>query len=300
MIKRRELLVKSAAVVLGATNGLRAEEKVASAAKVAPPALFGLGVCEWTLNERTADPASLSLAASLGLDALEWDAGHPTAQAPERLPLSQPELLASFLEKKAQHPSVATPSLALGALNDIPYKSVKHTEAWLYDIIPSAQKLGIEVILVPFFGKGDLRGDEAGKREVIARLKRFAPTAEKSGISFGLESWLKADEIRSIIDEVASPAIRVYYDVGNLIKVGAPIHDEMRQLRTMINRIHLKDNHQLYGRPGGDMDFPAVRKTLDEIGYRGWLMIEGTAEPLGKEKSTAANLAYLRTIFPRS
>jgi len=38
---------------------------------------------------------------------------------------------------------------------------------------------------------------------------------------------------------------------------------------------------------------------MDEIGYRGWLVMEGTKMPLGVEESCRYDAEYLRTIFPR-
>jgi len=46
------------------------------------------------------------------------------------------------------------------------------------------------------------------------------------------------------------------------------------------------------------MNFPAVRKAMDDIGYRGWMQIEGVKTPLGVEESVRYDLNYLRSIFP--
>ena len=48
------------------------------------------------------------------------------------------------------------------------------------------------------------------------------------------------------------------------------------------------------------MNFPGVRRALDDIGYRGWTGIEGVKTPLGVEKSIRYDLDYLRPLFPRS
>ena len=46
------------------------------------------------------------------------------------------------------------------------------------------------------------------------------------------------------------------------------------------------------------MDFPAVRKAMDDIGYGGWFVVEGTEAPLGLEKSIRADVEFLRTLYP--
>ena len=45
------------------------------------------------------------------------------------------------------------------------------------------------------------------------------------------------------------------------------------------------------------MDFPAVRKALEDIGYKGWFVLEGTEMPLGVAASIRYDVDYLRTVF---
>jgi sugar phosphate isomerase/epimerase len=154
----------------------------------------------------------------------------------------------------------------------------------------------VNVVLVAFFAKGDLRGDKEGTEVVIERLKRVAPKAEKAGVILGVESWLSAEQHMDILDRVGSPAVQVYYDVGNSHKAGYDIFKEIRFLGKHICEFHAKDNDDLYGK--GSMNFPEVRRAMDDIGYRGWIQIEGTKFPLGAEESVRYDLEYLRGVFP--
>jgi len=186
-------------------------------------------------------------------------------------------------------------SLALGTLNEIPLKNDPRAEQWLSDSVDVLKAMGLTVVLVPFFGKGDLRNDKQGTDEVVAALKRVAPKAEKAGVILGLESWLSAEQHVDIIDRVGSPAVQVYYDVGNSQKAGYDIFKEIRWLGKRICEFHAKDNDDLYGK--GTMNFPEVRKAMEEIGYRGWMQIEGTTKPLGPVESTRYDVNYLRSVF---
>jgi hypothetical protein len=38
---------------------------------------------------------------------------------------------------------------------------------------------------------------------------------------------------------------------------------------------------------------------MDDIGYRGWIQIEGTKFPLGVEESVEYDAKYLHSVFPR-
>ena len=88
----------------------------------------------------------------------------------------------------------------------------------------------------------------------------------------------------------------MYYDVGNSHTQGYDIYEEIRWLgNKQICGFHAKDYKFLFGQ--GKVNFPAVRMAMDDIGYRGWIHIEG-AKPLGFKESFKQNEKYLRSIFP--
>jgi len=253
---------------------------------------FKIGVCDWQINKRS-DPAALEVAKKIGLDGVMVDIG----SLKNDLHLRRPEVQKSYKEA-ARQTGVAVSSIALGLLNDIPLKSDPRAEKWLADSVDVCQAMRLKVVLVPFFGKGDLKGDKAGTDAVVAAFKRVAPKAEKAGVILGVESWLSADQHVEILHRVGSPAVGVYYDVGNSQQAGYDVCKEIRFLGKRICEFHAKDYQDLYGK--GTMNFPAVRKAMDDIVYRGWIQIEGVKSPLGVEESVRYDLNYLRGIFPRT
>jgi sugar phosphate isomerase/epimerase len=256
----------------------------------ARPAGFKIGVCDWTINKR-ANPASLEVAKGIGLDGVQVDFGRDE----DDLPLFDPGLQQKFIEARQKH-QVEIASLALGVLNGIPYKSDPRAERWVDRGIDVCQKLGVKVVLVAFFGDGDLRNDKAGTSVVVERFKKVAPKAEQAGVTLGIESWLSAEQHIDIIERVGSPAVKVYYDVANSHKAGYDIYSEIRRLGKLICEFHAKDYDDLYGK--GSIDFDRVRSAMDDIGYRGWFVMEGTKMPLGVEESCRYDAEYLRGIFP--
>lgn len=257
---------------------------------------FRIFACDWTLDKRC-NPEAFELAARIGLDGVQVDYGWPQdggGRPPLLAEAKQDELMAA-----AAHHGVAIGSLALGAVNRTPYKSAPEAEQWVLDSIATMRRMKISVVLLPFFNKNELNGDPAGVEEVIRRLRRLAPRAEEAGVIFGIESWLKVPELERILDAVKSPAIQVYYDVGNMQKVGEDYAAAIRHFgKERICEVHLKDQDDLYGK--GTMNFPSVRAALDDAGYRGWVGIEGVKMPLGIEESVRYDLEYLRPIFPRT
>ncbi|HVV70289.1 MAG TPA: sugar phosphate isomerase/epimerase family protein, partial [Verrucomicrobiae bacterium] len=188
-------------------------------------------------------------------------------------------------------------SLAIGELNEIPFKKDPRTIEWVSDSIDVCRALNVRVVLLAFFGNDDLRGDKAGVDEVVKRLKAIAPKAEKAGVSLGIESWLSAEQHLEILDRVGSSAVKVYYDVCNSNDRGYDIYREIRTLgSSRICEFHAKENGALLGQ--GKVDFQKVRAAMDDIGYAGWVQIEG-AVPEGQPMLTSyvANCRFMRRLF---
>jgi len=279
---RRELLSAAAAAFAAAATARRSPAATTG---------FRIGACDWTLGKRS-DPGSFELAARIGLDGVQVDLVVPG----KGMPLLDPDTQQLFLAASRKH-GVQIASLAIGELNRVPYKSDPRAEEWVSQSIDVSRALGTRVVLLAFFGDGDLQNDPKGIDAVVERLRRVAPKAEKAGVTFGFESWLSANQLLEILERVGSPALQVYYDVANAHKQGYDIYSEIRRLGKQICEFHAKDYDDLYGK--GSINFPEVRKAMDDIGYRGWIHMEGVKMPLGVEESCRYDLEYLRTIFPR-
>jgi len=289
-ITRRQVLTGAAGAIAGLAVGTSCAPFVGGERAKTRAGGFKLAVCDWTIG-KTTNPASLEMAKRIGLDGVQVDCG----SGQDTLPLFDAGLQKQFLAE-AEKRQMQIASLALGTLNGVPYKSDPRAERWLDQCIDVCKVLGVKVVLVPFFGDGDLQNDEKGVEVVIGRLKKVAPKAEKAGVTLGIESWLSAQQHIDIIKRVGSPAVKVYYDTANSHKAGYDIYKEIRQLGKLICEFHLKDYDGLYGK--GSINFVRVRAAIDDIGYRGWLVMEGTQMPLGVEESCRYDAQYLRIIFP--
>lgn len=256
-----------------------------------PPQRFFIGACDWSIG-KSSDVGAFAVAKQIGLDGIQVNMG----SAANNMHLRQKEVQDAY-KAAAKETGVQIGGLALGEMNNVPYKSDPRAEEWVQDSVDVAKALGVKNILLAFFNAGDLRNDPQGTQVVVERLKAVAPKAEKAGVTLGIESWLSAAGHMAIIDAVGSPAVKVYYDVCNSTDRGYDIFSEMRQLGTkQICEVHLKENGSLIGK--GNVDMPKVRQLLDEIGYRGWLHIEG-AIPKGQPmlESYQENNRYVRSIF---
>jgi len=253
---------------------------------------FQIGACDWSMGKR-GDMEALSLAGQIGLDGVQVSFGPPG----EGHDLRDVDVLKKYKHLEQKH-GTRIGSLAMGVLNQRPLKSDPEAVQWVSDSVDVAEAVGSRVVLLAFFGKGDLKGDAKGTANVISKLKDVAPKAEKAGVIFGLETWLDMHEHLHIIEAVGSPNVQVYYDTGNSLHRGYDIYREIRQLGSEhICELHAKDYS---GKPFGQghVDFREVRRAVDEIGFNGWIQIEGrtTYREVDKLKNDAT---YLRGVFSR-
>jgi sugar phosphate isomerase/epimerase len=254
---------------------------------------FKIGACDWSLG-KSCDIGAFEVAKEIGLDGIMVNMGSESNQLRLRDLSVQQEYL-----QYSKATGIEISSIAIAELNNIPYKSDPRTEQWVWDSVEVAKNLSVPVVLLAFFGNNDLRNDLKGKQEVIRRLRRVAPHAEKNGIILGIESYLSADEQIDIIDQVGSKNIKVYYDFCNVTDAGLDTVKEFKKLgKERICELHMKENGFLLG--SGVNDWKAIGKVVHETNYKGdgWMQIEG-AIPKGGDrvKSYQQNVQFLKNIF---
>ena len=286
-MKRRQFISTCAASLLAA--------RAAPAIGAAPDAQWSLkvGVTDWDLlgihyfEHSTPKPEAVGLAKRLGFEGLEINLG----RRPDGLPLSDPELQRQFLEQSREH-ELPIASTCLDILHQNFLKSDPLGVRWVQQSIPITRRLGAGVVLLPFFGEGSIRG--RGEMDRVADIiKEIAPEAEQAGVVLGLENLLSARDNAYLLDRIDSPAVRIYYDVGNSSNRGYPVLEEIRWLGAeRICQFHIKDNPHYLGE--GDLDFSAIFATIAGIGFHGWGVLE-TASPSGDvQADMKRNLQFVR------
>jgi L-ribulose-5-phosphate 3-epimerase len=159
----------------------------------------------------------------------------------------------------------------------------------------SAKAQGAEtVLLVPAIVKEDVSYRQAYRRSQ-RHIKKLLPLAEELGVVIAVENvWnkflLSPLEFARYVDQFESPWLKAYFDVGNVILFGYS-QDWIRTLGNRIVKIHLKDfkrnGYMWTNLLDGDVNWPQVRRALDEIGYDGYL----TTELRGGDEAYLTDLA---------
>lgn len=261
--------------------------------RVASPRARGprIGVTDWNLNQ-TGKIEAVALAAKLGFEGVQVSLGRNSGS--DKLPLDDSAIQAQYLAAAKQQ-GIALSGTCLDILHVDHLKDNKRAQKWVADSIPITANLKADVVLLPFFGKASLT-NHAEMDYVGDVLKEIAPAAEKAGVLLGLEDTFSAEDNVRIMERSGSPAVKVYYDVGNSTGGGFDVVKEIRWLgAARICQMHLKDNPHYLGE--GRIDFPAVMKAIVDIGFQGFANLETDCPSKSVENDMTRNLKFIRALL---
>ncbi len=168
---------------------------------------------------------------------------------------------------------------------------------------------GSSVLFVPGHGNDGPEGEIISRALDVIGLA--LPTAAGLGVKILIENvWNRmfydhdsgpeqtAERYAAFIDACNSPWVGAYFDIGNHHKYGRP-QDWIRTMGKRIVKLDVKgysrDKNDWAAIGNGTIDWPAVRKALDEISFTGWC----TAEVVGGDrKHLATILNRLNKVLP--
>jgi L-ribulose-5-phosphate 3-epimerase len=285
MPTRREFLTATAAGI-AATLGSRTMAWAGARAS----AKFKVGVTDWNLNLE-GDPRVVALAKELGFDGVQISLSNRNGKD-----WVGDEVLDQFVaeSKRLQLPLA---SVCLNILHRNYLKSDPLGPRRVADAIGMAKRVGVQVILLPFFGPGALKTPP--EMDFVGdALKELGPEAQKQGIILGLEDTISAKDNVRIMERSQSPAVLTYYDVGNSTQNGFNVVEEIRWLgKDRICEMHLKDNPHYLGE--GKIDFPAVIAAMTAIGFDKWAELE-TDAPKELKSDMRRNLGFIRNLAAKA
>lgn len=249
----------------------------------------------WSMPDGLSPLKQMELAAQAGFEGVEFALN---LKGPLSLESDAAEFAA--LKRASDERGVALTSLACGLYWDFSFTSPDAQEREQAMKIARfqlrmAREMGVDaILLVPGAVGVDFKPEAPVVRYDIAYERAFdalcalAPVAETEGVTIGVENvWNKMLnsplEMLKLIDQVASPRVKVYLDVGNVLLTGYPEH-WIDILGERIVRVHVKDFKRAIGNLdgfcdllAGDVDFPLVIDALKRVGYDGWLTAEMNA-----------------------
>lgn len=294
MLTKTSLILLCISASLVCISGFSAEAS-------APPtdARYPVAVCDWMILKRQ-KLGAFKLAREVGADGVEVDMGGLGNRATFDSKLGDPAVRAQFVAEAKKY-GLRISSVAMSGFYAQSFAERDGVERMVQDAIDTAVALQVRVLFLPLGVQSDLVKRPELRPAVVARLREAGRRAEAAGVVIGIETSLEAPAEAALLDEIASPAIKSCFNFSNALQSGRDVHAELRALgRDRIVQIHASntDGHWLEKDP--QVDLPAIRRTLDEMGWRGWLVVERSRDA---ERATdvrynfTANVAYLHRIF---
>lgn len=238
----------------------------------------------WTLDSSLSFDESFTALKKAGFDGVELNLDAPGA-SPHAFSMNT-----SADEITAVRNLSETYALPVVSISTSRSGQCGNPDAWgtMYSVlmkqIELAKGLGASGILHVPGGMNDTISLDTARKNTIAFFKKHRDAIEASGITVGLENvwngfFLSPYDMASLIDEIGSPAIGAYLDVGNMIAFSVSEY-WIEVLSDRIRFVHVKD----YKRNGGinsggtwqdithgSADWKKIIPALRKAGFDGYL-----------------------------
>src|SRR5689334_14152583 len=303
-LTRRDFLKGTAAAAATASlwPATRLGAAETAAAKPVASQRYRIAVCDWMILKRQ-KLGAFELTKDIGADGVEVDMGSLGDRETFDSQLARPEVRQQFLDK-ARELNLEICSLAMSGFYAQSFAERPTALRMVEDCIETMKLTKVKIAFLPVGVKGDLVKRPALRPAIVERLKAIAPRAESAGVTIGIETALDATAEVQLLKDVGSPAIRSYFNFANALQAGRDLYAELRTLgKERICQIHCTDQDGVWLEKNKRLDMPAVKRTLDEMGWSGWLVIERSRDAKDSRnvrKNFGANTAYLKSVFQKA
>lgn len=261
---------------------------------------YKIGLIDLMLLKRQ-KPGAITLTGQLKADGVEVDMGGLGTRPTFDNQLLNDSVRHQFL-KTAKENNVEIFSLAMTGYYAQSFCGRQEYIKSIEDCIKTMQLMNVKTAFLPLGVQCDLKKNPSVRDSVVARLKVAGKMAEAANVVIGIETALPANEEVELLKQVGSPAIKIYFNFSNPLKEGRDLISELKILgKDRICMIHATNKDSVWLENDPQIDLYKVKRTLDEMGWSGWLVIERSRDvkrPSDTKYNYGANVAYLKRVFP--
>lgn len=294
MHSRREFIKGSA--IAGLSLLFAPEILFASARKKSP---YKVAVIDLMILKRQ-KLSAFELTKELGADGLEVDMGGLGNRETFDSKLADAVTRKQFLDK-AKECNLQICSLAMTGFYAQSFATRPTYQKMVQDCIDTMVAMNVKVGFLPLGIQGDLVKNPELRPAIVERLKVVGKMAKKAGVVIGIETSLDAKAEVELLKEIGSPGIKIYFNFSNPLKEGRDLHQELRILgKKRICMIHCTDEDGVWLENNKRLDMYKVKETLDDMGWKGWLVIERSrdqTDPTNVKKNFTANTNFMKKVF---
>jgi sugar phosphate isomerase/epimerase len=244
--------------------------------------------------------SAIPLAREIGADGLELDMGGLGNRETFDSKLADPLVREQFLQQ-AKASNIEICSLAMTGFYAQSFATRPTYQMMVQDCLDTAKAMQVKVVFLPLGIQGDLLKYPELRVPIVERLKVAGKMAAKAGVVIGIESALDATAELALLKDIGSKAVKSYFNFSNAIKNGRDLQQELKILgKKQIIQIHCTNEDGVWLQNDPKIDLNKVKQTLDEMGWKGWLVVERSRDakiPREVKQNFSANTRYLKSIF---
>jgi sugar phosphate isomerase/epimerase len=139
------------------------------------------------------------------------------------------------------------------------------------------------------------------RKELVKRLHEVGEMAHAEGLVVGIRTQLDAKANIKLLKEIKSEGIKIYYCFQSTLENGWDLYKDLKRLgKKRICMIHCTDTDGVTLPYNTRLDMYKVKKTLDKMGWSGWLVVErsrNAQEARNVKKNFGINIQYLKKVF---
>lgn len=260
---------------------------------------YQVAVCDWMILKRQ-KLGVFELTKEIGADGVELDLGGIGNRLTFDNKLINP-IDRKVFKDKAKEKGVKISSIAWSGFYAQDFATREGIERFMDDGINTMVLMDVKIGFLPLGVGGDLIKYPEKRQLMIERLQLLGKKAESANVVIAIETAYNATDEAVFIDEINSPAIKSYFNFSNAIDNGLDICDEIKILgKERIAMIHSSGKDSVWIENDPYIDLISIKKTLDEIDWSGWLVVERSrdaSQPRNVVGNFGANVAYLKKIF---
>lgn len=264
-----------------------------------PKQRYKIGVCDWMILKRQ-KLGAFQRTKEIGADGVEVDMGSLGDNETFENALADPEVRKQFLDK-AKELDIEICSIAMSGFYAQSFAERPTVPRMMQDCIDTMKQMNVKVAFLPLGVRSDPAKHPELRSAVVERLKAAGVQAQKAGVIIGVETELPAEYQVKLLEDIGSPAIRIYFNFSNSLQNGRDLYKELQILgKDCICQIHCTDQDGVWLQDDPKIDVPKVKQTLDEMGWSGWLVIERSRSAKDSRNvvwNFGANTKYLKSIF---
>lgn len=260
---------------------------------------YKISVCDWMILKRQ-KIGEFALAREIGCDGIEVDMGGLGKRDTFDNKLRYPHFQKLFREK-AQENKIEISSIAMSGFYGQSILARDNYVDLVQDCLNTMKAMDVKTAFLPL-GPCDLAKNPEIRPELVRRMKVIGDMAAREGRIIGIETSLDAQGDVELLKEIGSKGIKIYFKFQNALEAGRDVCTELKILGrdNLCELIHCTDTDGVTLDKNTRLDLKRVKKTLDSMGWSGWLVIERSRDASdvhNVKKNYGTNAAYLKSIF---